>query len=123
MKALTVVPLERDSAELTDLDEPRAEGRETLLAEMVCVGVCGTDREILAGDYGEAPPGHSRLVLGHESLGRVVAAPAGGEWAAGDLVVGIVRHPDPVPCPNCAVVEREVMVPESRTRWPRRLQG
>ena len=24
---------------------------------------------------------------------------------AGDLVVGIVRRPDPVPCPNCAVGE------------------
>jgi glucose 1-dehydrogenase len=105
MKALTLIPLEAGSAELTDADEPRMEGRETLLVEMICVGVCGTDREILAGEYGEAPPGRRRLVLGHESLGRVLAAPTGGEWAAGDLAVGIVRHPDPVPCPNCAAGE------------------
>jgi threonine dehydrogenase-like Zn-dependent dehydrogenase len=44
-------------------------------------------------------------VLGHESLGRVLEAPAGGELAKGDLVVGIVRRPDPVPCANCAVLE------------------
>jgi len=51
------------------------------------------------------PPGRTRLVLGRESLGRVVdPGPAGG-LKKGDLVVGIVRRPDPVPCPNCAVGE------------------
>jgi threonine dehydrogenase-like Zn-dependent dehydrogenase len=44
-------------------------------------------------------------VLGHESLGRVLEAPEGAPVAAGDLVVGIVRRPDPVPCTNCAVGE------------------
>jgi threonine dehydrogenase-like Zn-dependent dehydrogenase len=44
-------------------------------------------------------------VLGHESLGRVIdPGPAKG-FQKGDLVVGIVRRPDPVPCPNCAVGE------------------
>jgi glucose 1-dehydrogenase len=105
MKALTVVPLQRGSAELSEMPEPTLRPPDTLLVELVCVGVCGTDREILAGAYGEAPPQRPRLVLGHESLGRVLEAPAGGAWAVGDLVVGIVRHPDPVPCPNCAVGE------------------
>jgi threonine dehydrogenase-like Zn-dependent dehydrogenase len=44
-------------------------------------------------------------VLGHESLGRVVDPGASGALHNGDLVVGIVRRPDPVPCPNCAVGE------------------
>ena len=66
------------------------------------MGVCGTDAEILAGAYGDAPPGSDRLVLGHESLGRVLEAPDGGGLSPGDLVVGIVRRPDPVPCPCCA---------------------
>jgi threonine dehydrogenase-like Zn-dependent dehydrogenase len=66
------------------------------------VGVCGTDVEIVAGEYGEAPPGADRLVLGHESLGRVREAPAGVGLSEGDLVACIVRCPDPVPCPNCA---------------------
>jgi threonine dehydrogenase-like Zn-dependent dehydrogenase len=67
--------------------------------------VCGTDLEIINGDYGWPPPGDTRLTLGHESLGRVVDAPSGNDLAAGDLVVGIVRRADPVPCINCAVGE------------------
>ena len=45
-----------------------------MLVEAIAVGVCGTDTEIADGYYGWAPPGVSRLVLGHESLGRVVDA-------------------------------------------------
>lgn len=105
MKALTVVPLLRGSAALAEIDEPTPEAHDTLLVAMACVGVCGTDREIVEGAYGEAPPGSTHLVLGHESLGRVLEAPRGSSWTPGDLVVGIVRHPDPVPCPNCAIGE------------------
>jgi threonine dehydrogenase-like Zn-dependent dehydrogenase len=66
--------------------------------------VCGTDREIIDGAYGEAPPGADALVLGHESLGRVLEDPS-GTLQPGTLIAGIVRHPDPVPCQNCAVGE------------------
>jgi threonine dehydrogenase-like Zn-dependent dehydrogenase len=76
-----------------------------VLVETVAIGVCGTDLEIINGDYGWAPPGQDRLTIGHESLGRVADAPAASGLATGDLVVGIVRRPDPVPCPNCAVGE------------------
>ncbi len=69
------------------------------------LGVCATDREILGGVYGSAPPGEQRLVLGHESLGVVEEAPRHSGLAPGDLVVGIVRRPDPQPCPACAVGE------------------
>jgi threonine dehydrogenase-like Zn-dependent dehydrogenase len=84
--------------------EPRPE-EGAVLVRAQALGICGTDREIVAGEYGSAPPGRDRLVLGHESLGRVVEAPAESGLAPGDLVVGIVRHPDPVPCANCAVGE------------------
>ena len=70
--------------------------------EGVALGICGTDREIIAGSYGWAPPGRERLVLGHESLGRVRSVPQGSRFAPGDLVVGVVRRPDPVPCGACA---------------------
>ena len=104
MKALTVKPLTAGSARLDDIDEPPlSDGSE--LVETLAVGVCGTDIEITSGAYGWAPPGRERLVIGHESLGRVLEAPAGAPVAAGDLVVGIVRRPDPVPCANCAVGE------------------
>jgi threonine dehydrogenase-like Zn-dependent dehydrogenase len=76
-----------------------------VLVEAVAVGVCGTDIEIVEGKHGWAPPGKTRLVLGHESLGRVIDPGPSGALEKGDLVVGIVRRPDPVPCPNCAVGE------------------
>jgi threonine dehydrogenase-like Zn-dependent dehydrogenase len=104
MKAITVLPGKADSAALTEVDEPPSSDGPVLV-EALALGVCGTDREIVDGKYGAAPPGRDRLVLGHESLGRVVEAPAGAGVAAGDLVVGIVRRPDPVPCANCAAGE------------------
>src|SRR5580658_3045180 len=104
MKALTVIPLQAGSAELSDIDDP-PETDGPVLVETLAVGICGTDIEILSGAYGWAPPGRERLVLGHESLGRVLDAPAGAPVTKGDLVVGIVRRPDPVPCINCAVGE------------------
>jgi len=104
LKALTVIPLQKGSAELSDVDDP-ADSDGQVLVETIAVGICGTDMEILGGEYGWAPPGRERLVLGHESLGRVLDAPAGAPVVKGDLVVGIVRRPDPVPCANCAVGE------------------
>ena len=104
MRAITVVPLQAGSARLDDVAEPSPE-EGGLLVQTLAVGICGTDLEISQGEYGWAPPGRERLVLGHESLGRVQEAPAGGDLATGDLVVGIVRQPDPVPCASCAAGE------------------
>ena len=104
MRAVTVVPLQKDSVDLTEIPEPPATDGPVLV-ETISIGVCGTDLEIIEGDYGWAPPGETRLVIGHESLGRVLEAPDASGLAPGDLVVGIVRRPDPVPCPNCAVGE------------------
>jgi glucose 1-dehydrogenase len=104
MKALRVTPLKAGTAGLDDIDEP-PESDGPVLVETAAIGVCGTDADIVAGLYGWPPPGRDRLVLGHESLGRVLEAPAGSGLSAGDLVVGIVRRPDPVPCINCAVGE------------------
>jgi threonine dehydrogenase-like Zn-dependent dehydrogenase len=104
MRAVTITPGKPGSLRLDEVPAPRA-GRGELLVKAHAVGVCGTDRELLEGRYGAAPSGEERLVIGHESLGRVLEAPRGSAFAAGDWVVGIVRHPDPVPCANCAVGE------------------
>ncbi|PRH80719.1 theronine dehydrogenase [Streptomyces solincola] len=102
MRALTVRPLQAGSLAVSDdLSEP-VPGEGELLVDGIALGVCGTDREIAAGEYGWAPPGRDRLVLGHESLGRVREAPPGSGFAPGDLVVGVVRRPDPEPCGACA---------------------
>jgi glucose 1-dehydrogenase len=104
MKAITVEPQNPGTAHLEDIAEPDLlDG--TVLVQAVAVGVCGTDVEIVEGKYGWCPPGKKRLVLGHESLGRVLEPDPSGRLKKGDLVVGIVRRPDPVPCPNCAVGE------------------
>ena len=104
MRALSVIPGRAGTAEMVDRPEPQVSG-DVLLVRSRAIGICGTDAEIVAGDYGEAPPGEQRLVLGHESLGEVVEAPAGSGFEPGQLVVGVVRRPDPVPCDHCAVGE------------------
>jgi glucose 1-dehydrogenase len=104
MKAITVEPNKAGSAMLEEIPEPDVlDG--SVLVEAIAVGVCGTDVEIVEGKYGWAPPGKSRLILGHESLGRVLDPGPKSGLKKGDLVVGIVRRPDPVPCPNCAIGE------------------
>ncbi len=104
MRAITVEPKKAGTAALEDVPEPDLRDG-SVLVEAIAVGVCGTDAEIVEGKYGWAAPGKSRLVLGHESLGRVIDPGPTGHLKVGDLVVGIVRRPDPVPCPNCAVGE------------------
>ena len=104
MRAITVLPGIANSARLDEVPEPPLSDGAVLVRTRA-LGVCATDREILSGAYGTAPPGQGRLVLGHESLGTVETAPADSEVAPGDLVVGIVRRPDPQPCPACAVGE------------------
>jgi threonine dehydrogenase-like Zn-dependent dehydrogenase len=101
LRAITVLPETPNSIRLDDVPEPPSTDG-AVLVQALTLGVCGTDREIIAGEFGEAPDGHDRLILGHESLGRVIAAPDESDLAPGDHVVGIVRHPDPLPCPACA---------------------
>ncbi len=104
MKAITVHPGQAGSARVDNVPEPPA-ADGALLVETIAMGVCGTDREIVSGGYGFAPPGRERLVLGHESLGRVLEAPSGVGFTGGDWIVPIVRRPDPVPCAYCAAGE------------------
>ena len=98
---MTVTPGKADSATVGDVPEPPvADG--SMLVEGLLTGICGTDLELVSGAFGSGRPGSDRLVIGHESLGRVLEAPAGSGFASGDLVAGIVRRPDPVPCVACA---------------------
>ena len=104
MRALTVEPGRPNSIQLEDVPPPPPSDGDVLVRALA-LGICGTDREIIAGDYGAPPSGAPRLIIGHESLGRVEYAPQDSEFKAGDLVAGIVRRPDPVPCPACAAGE------------------
>jgi glucose 1-dehydrogenase len=97
---MSVIPGHRGSALIAESpDPPPTEG--SVLAEGLLAGICGTDAEILLGQ-GQPPDGGHRLVIGHESLGRMLQAPPDAPVRPGDLVVGVVRRPDPVPCGACA---------------------
>lgn len=101
MRAMTVTPGQAGTASLGEVGEP-PESDGVVLVEGLLTGICGTDVEICDGVFGADSASPGQLVIGHESLGRVLEAPAGSGFATGDLVAGIVRRPDPVPCPACA---------------------
>ncbi len=89
MLALVTTPGTPASVRVETLHEPGrcAAGVRIRTLE---VGVCGTDREIAAGEFGVAPDGERHLVLGHEFLGEVIEDAAG--FSAGDLVTATVRR-------------------------------
>ena len=101
---MTVMPGQKGTAGIEEIPDPGIQDG-ALLVRGMAVGICGTDRETAEGAYGTPPSGEARLVIGHESLGEVLEAPARSGCAPGDLVVGIVCRPDPVPCPACAAGE------------------
>ena len=100
MKAVAVVPGKRQ-LQLIEQEPPRLAAPTQVRLRMLEVGVCGTDREICAFQYGTPPAGSEHLVIGHESLGQVVeVGPAVTRLARGDLVVTMVRRP----CPHAECV-------------------
>jgi threonine dehydrogenase-like Zn-dependent dehydrogenase len=104
MKALTIIPGQRNSAAVVDVAEPSAVDG-SILVRALDIGICGTDFELISAEYGWPPPGSNHLILGHESLGCVEEAPPASGFKKGDLIAGIVRHPDPEPCIACAMGE------------------
>lgn len=101
MRAMTVVPGRPESAQLSEVAEPAADDG-SVLVETMLVGLCGTDSEIIEQGVGYPPPGADSLVLGHETIARVLQAPTASGLTPGDLVTGIVRRPCPARCPACA---------------------
>ncbi|MFN2570086.1 MAG: glucose 1-dehydrogenase [Gemmatimonadales bacterium] len=96
MRAAIVTPKQPHSTQVADQPAPKRRPDECLV-RVLEVGIDGTDRDIDAGKYGEAPEGADVLILGHESLGEIVEA-AGSEKG---LVVATVRRPCPERCIAC----------------------
>ncbi|MFQ5859586.1 MAG: glucose 1-dehydrogenase, partial [Anaerolineae bacterium] len=97
MKAVAVFPGKAGSIHLAEVPKPSLQdipnGRGVLV-KVWQVGVDGTDKEINAAEYGQAPPGSDFLVIGHESFGRVEAVGANvTELRPGDYVAATVRRP------------------------------
>jgi glucose 1-dehydrogenase len=95
MKAIAVTPRKR-TVEIINQAEPQIFSPTDVKLRMLEAGVCGTDREICAFEYGTPPAGCEQLVIGHESLGEVIeTGPKVTRVKAGDLVVPMVRRPCP----------------------------
>ncbi len=97
MKAVAVFPGKANSIHLAELAKPSISdipGGRGVLVKVLRVGVDGTDKEINAAEYGQAPEGFDFLVTGHESFGKVVeVGPNVTHVAPGDYVVATVRRP------------------------------
>jgi threonine dehydrogenase-like Zn-dependent dehydrogenase len=95
MRAIAVTPSSK-KVSLIDITEPKLSSPTDVKLRMLEAGVCGTDREICAFEYGTPPAGMADLVIGHESLGEVVEVGAKvTRVKVGDLVVPMVRRPCP----------------------------
>lgn len=91
MRAVVVHP-PTPGAEQREVPDPVRQSGQ-ILVRVLEVGVCGTDRDIVAGRYGTPPAGREELILGHENLGVVVEGdPAVPGFSVGDLVVSTVRR-------------------------------
>jgi threonine dehydrogenase-like Zn-dependent dehydrogenase len=97
MQAIAVRPGMPDSVHLRDVARPGLDdvpaGRGVRV-RLIRAGLCGTDADLLAGEYGRAPEGDDYLILGHESLGRVAeVGPSVSDVVPGQLVVVTIRRP------------------------------
>src|SRR2546426_5051100 len=97
MKAIAVKPGIPNTVHLTELATPSVDeipnGRGVVVS-VLRVGVDGTDKEIDAAEYGQAPPGYDFLIIGDEGFGRVEAVgPNVTAVKPGDYVVATVRRP------------------------------
>jgi glucose 1-dehydrogenase len=93
MKAVAVHP-ETRQVELIEIERPEITSPTQAMLKILDVGICGTDREICAFDYGTPPAACGHLVIGHEALAEVVAIGDGvTRVKVGDLVVPMVRRP------------------------------
>ncbi len=96
MKAIAIRPGVPDSIHPLELPRPSiddvADGRGVRVS-MIRAGLCGTDADLAAGEYGVAPPGSDHLVLGHESLGRVTEIGPAADVPLEQLVVTTIRRP------------------------------
>jgi len=95
MKAVAVNP-QRKQIQVVDHEQPKLARPTDVKLRMLEAGVCGTDKEICAFDYGIPPAGYDHLIIGHESLGEVVeVGPGVSRVKPGDLIVPMVRRPCP----------------------------
>jgi glucose 1-dehydrogenase len=102
VRAVAVLFKERQ-VRVIDVESPAVTQPTDVLLRVIDVGVCGTDKEICAFEYGAPPSGDDHLILGHECLAVVEEIGADvTSLVVGDLVVPSVRRPCVEPsCTAC----------------------
>src|SRR5260221_5494366 len=98
MKARAVHPGKANSMHLEEIPMPQVSdipNGQGVLVKVLRVGVDGTDKEINAAEYGNAPEGDQFLITGHESFGQVIEVGANvhDTIRPGTYVVATVRRP------------------------------
>jgi threonine dehydrogenase-like Zn-dependent dehydrogenase len=98
MKAIAVYPGKPQSMHLEEVLMPRVAdipNGNGVLVKVLRVGVDGTDKEINAAEYGNAPEGETFLITGHENFGQVVEVGPNvpDTIRPGAYVVATVRRP------------------------------
>ena len=68
MKAIAVFPSSKE-VRVIEHYQPILTEPDHVKVRMLEIGMCGTDKEICAFEYGTPPEGSDYLVIGHESLG------------------------------------------------------
>jgi threonine dehydrogenase-like Zn-dependent dehydrogenase len=92
VKAIAIVP-GTTTLRVVERPAPAIGAPDEVVLRVLSVGICGTDRDIIAGFYGDTPEDADFLVLGHESLSRVARVGRRvHEFKKGDLVVPTVRR-------------------------------
>jgi len=92
MKAIAIKP-GKAGVFMTDRPEPTIVNDDEVKIRVLEVGICGTDREEIAGGRAQAPAGSDELVIGHEMLGQIVAVgTAVQKVKPGDYGAFIVRR-------------------------------
>lgn len=92
---MKAIGIERGGENPQLLEVPQPEpGDGDVLVRTLSVGIDGTDHEVIAGSHRTFPDDSDHLILGHEAVGVVEAAP-GTRFTPGDVVVPTVRRPIP----------------------------
>ncbi|MBW7453145.1 glucose 1-dehydrogenase [Paenibacillus sepulcri] len=109
MKAITISGGESQATvSLADIPKPDLTGPQDVLIRVLCVGLDGTDREIIVDNFARYPEGRSEMVIGHELLGVIEEAGSESGLSRGDLVTALVRRPcGEEACVNCRNAQQD----------------
>ncbi len=106
MRAVAIFPATKQIRVMDNVPEPQIVASTDVKVRVLEVGVCGTDKDICAFDYGQPPAGYDYLIPGHEILAEVIAVGADvTRMKVGDLAYLMVRRP--CQAPSCVACQSE----------------